>query len=56
MERITNQPNNQITMTTEELKQEIDGMSYESLLSKWRFAPIGDPMFVEEVGNYYKKS
>jgi len=42
-------------MTTEELKQEIDGMSYESLLSKWRFAPIGDPMFVEEVGNYYKK-
>ena len=42
-------------MTTEEAKQKIDSMSYEALLSRWRFAPVGDPMFVGEVGDYYSK-
>lgn len=33
----------------------IDNSSYEELLKKWRFAPIGDPMFQGELGDYYKK-
>ena len=36
-------------------KQWIDNASYETLLSKWRFAPIGDPMFQGESGQYYAK-
>jgi len=42
-------------MTTEEMKKEIDSRSYEDLLSKWRYAPIGDPYFQGEVGEYYSK-
>jgi hypothetical protein len=38
---------------TEENKKHIDAMSYESLLSHWRFAPIGDPWFEGETGNYW---
>lgn len=40
-------------MTTGEAKKKIDEMSYESLLSHWRFAAMGDPMFLGEVGEYY---
>jgi len=40
---------------TAEMKAEIDAMSYESMLRKWRFAPVGDPMFQGEVGDYYAK-
>jgi len=43
-------------MTTEEAKQKIDESSYESLLSRWRFAAVGDPMFVGEIGDYYAKA
>ena len=34
-------------------KQWIDSASYESLLSKWRFASVGDPMFQGDTGTYY---
>jgi len=40
---------------TKELKATIDSKSYESLLFKWRFAPVGDPMFQGESGEYWKQ-
>lgn len=39
----------------ERIKQWIDGASYEQLLSKWRYAPIGDMMLQGEIGEYYSK-
>ena len=42
-------------MNPEEMKKWIDHASYEQLLSRWRNAPVGDPMFVGEVGDHYKK-
>ena len=38
---------------TEENKQHIDGLSYEQLLSRWRFAPSGDRWFQGETGDYW---
>ena len=38
---------------TDKIKQKIDAMSYEQLLSGWRFAPAGDPMFQGASGNYW---
>ena len=38
---------------TPERKQHIDSLGYESLLSRWRFAPAGDPWFQDETGNYW---
>ncbi len=40
---------------TDEIKKQIDGMSYGSLLYRWRFSPPGDPWFTGEVGEYYSK-
>jgi len=40
---------------TPEQKAWIDSASYETLLNKWRFAPIGDPMFQGEDGDYFAK-
>ena len=40
---------------TEENKKHIDGMSYEGLLSQWRFAPVGNPWFRGETGKYWGK-
>lgn len=40
---------------TPENKKYIDGLSYQSLLSHWRFAPIGDKWFMGETGNYWSK-
>ena len=37
-------------------KKWIDEASYEALLSKWRFAPVGYPLFRNEVGAYYRES
>jgi hypothetical protein len=37
----------------EKTKGLIDGMSYEAMLRRWRNAPIGDPMFQGEVGDYF---
>lgn len=31
----------------------IDGATYEQLLSKWRFAPLGSPWFQGRVGKHY---
>ena len=39
----------------EQTKQWIDNASYETLLSKWRFATLGDPLFQGETGEYYAK-
>ena len=38
---------------TDAEKRWIDSASYESLLSRWRFAPIGDPLFQGDTGKYY---
>ena len=40
---------------TPEVKRSIDALSYEQLLSRWRFAPIGDRMFQGETGDYWRK-
>lgn len=40
---------------TPENKATIDGISYESLLSRWRFAPVGDPWLLGETGDYWSK-
>ena len=42
-------------MTEQEMKAWIDKASYEELLRHWRFAPVGDPFFCGEVGQYYTK-
>lgn len=38
---------------TPENKARIDVMSYAELLQHWRFAPIGDPWFQGETGDYW---
>jgi len=38
---------------TEKNKKYIDSLSYEQLLSRWRFAPLGDPWFQGETGEYW---
>lgn len=40
---------------TPENKKAIDDKSYEDLLSRWRFAPSGDPWFQGETGQYWAK-
>ncbi len=35
------------------MKHWIDTATYEELLTKWRFAPSGNPWFQGEVGKYY---
>ena len=42
-------------MIDEATKKWIDEASYEQLLSKWRFAAVGDPLFQGETGEYYSK-
>lgn len=37
-----------------EIKAKIDLMSYVELLRLWRFAPLGDPLFLGESGTYFK--
>ena len=39
----------------EKLKKQIDEMDYESMLSLWRYANVGHPMFQGEIGDYYSK-
>jgi len=41
-------------MIPKEIKEKIDGMDYESMLRKWRFAPVGDSMFEGETGDYFQ--
>jgi hypothetical protein len=39
----------------QKIKDVIDAMSLRQLIERWRNAPIGDPMFVGEAGDYYRK-
>jgi hypothetical protein len=38
---------------TPENKAHIDSLSYDRLLTHWRFAPAGDPWFQDETGKYW---
>ena len=38
---------------TRENKKHIDSLSYEQLLTQWRFAPMGNRWFQGETGNYW---
>lgn len=38
---------------TDDVKKQIDAMTYAQLLSRWRFAPIGHPLFEGESGKYF---
>ena len=40
---------------TPEQKKEIDGMTQYQLCSRWRFAPVGDPLFQGDTGDYFTK-
>jgi hypothetical protein len=40
---------------TEANKAHIDSLSYEGLLSHWRFATAGDSWFQGETGQYWSK-
>ena len=40
---------------TEEKKAQIDALSYEQLLRRWRFSAAGDPWFQGETGEYWPK-
>ena len=40
---------------TPENKAHIDSLNHYGLLSKWRFAPSGDPWFQGETGQYWGK-
>ena len=42
-------------MTKQEMKEWIDNSSFEQLLRRWRFAPAGEPIFQDEIGEYYIK-
>lgn len=40
---------------TPEQKAWIDGATYQQLLEKWRFAPIGSVLFQGECGEHYRQ-
>jgi len=40
---------------TDDNKSYIDSLDYTALLSRWRFAPVGDPWFQDETGDYWGK-
>ena len=40
---------------TDAIKNQIDGMSYEDLLRRWRFAPPGVPLFQGDAGVHYSR-
>ncbi|CAK2831347.1 conserved hypothetical protein [Vibrio crassostreae] len=42
-------------MSKDEMKRWIDNASYQELLRKNRFAPVGDPFFQGDIGEYYLK-
>jgi hypothetical protein len=41
-------------MIDQKTKELINEMPYESMLRLWRFAPIGDQMFQDETGDYFR--
>jgi len=36
-------------------EQWLENASYEELLRRWRFAPVGDPAFIGETGKLFSK-
>jgi hypothetical protein len=40
---------------TPALRSEIDLKTYDELLRRWRFSPVGDPMFQGESGEYWSR-
>ena len=38
---------------TDEQKAKVDAMTYQQLLAGWRNAPVGDPRFQGERGDYW---
>jgi len=40
---------------TAENKAVIDKKPYEELLRRWRYAPLGDPLFQGETGDYWQQ-
>jgi len=40
-------------MNEQKMRDWIDNASYEELLRKWRYAPIGSPWFAGELGDHY---
>ena len=40
---------------TEERRKYIDELPHAELLSRWRFAPAGDPWFQGETGVYWRE-
>ena len=38
-----------------ELKNKIDGMSYHTMLERWRNEPMGSSLFSGESGDYFSK-
>lgn len=42
-------------MIDPKIKMRIDAMSQEEPCRAWRFAPIGDPMFQDEAGDYFRE-
>lgn len=38
---------------TKEMKARIDAMSREEMARAWRFAPLGDPLFFDDTGEYF---
>lgn len=47
-------PRQRTTGNTVITKAQIDKMSYEQLLRKWRSADFGDPIFIGPLGEYYQ--
>ena len=43
-------------MNIQAMKDWIDSQNYESLLRRWRFGPIGDPIFQGDMGDYYRQA
>jgi hypothetical protein len=39
-----------------DLKETIDNMSYQEMLSLWRFEPCGSVWFQGELGDYFTKA
>ena len=40
---------------TDEQQGWIDRATYQEVLGRWRFAPVGDPIFQGDTGKYYGK-
>ncbi len=38
-----------------ELKARIDALTQEEMARKWRYAPVGDPMFQGTAGRYFER-